>query len=98
MVGDLDAGQLDALDRWRASTDTELYELRDPGLLKLFCGSDPVPLAETQLEGHKQRLRSYEELAEQEMTPGMRLALEAGMAHEREYVRFWSDVREGRRG
>jgi DNA-binding PadR family transcriptional regulator len=91
-----DAG-LNALDRWRASTDTELYELRDPGLLKLFCGSDPVALAETQLERHEQRLGTYEELAEQDMTPGMRLALDAGTAHEREYVRFWSEVREGRR-
>ncbi len=89
---------LEALDRWRGATDTELYELRDPGLLKLFCGSEPVALAESQLQRHEQRLGTYEQLAGQEMTPGMRLALEAGMAHEREYVRFWSEVREGKRG
>jgi hypothetical protein len=29
------------------------------------------------------------------MPRGIRLALEAGLAHEREYVRFWSLVRDG---
>ena len=86
---------LEALDRWRASPDTDLYELRDPGLLKLFCGSEPVALAETQIERHEERLSAYEQLADQDMTEGMRLALEAGIGHEREYVRFWSNVRRG---
>ena len=30
-----------ALEEWRADPDADLYELRDPGLLKLFCGADP---------------------------------------------------------
>src|SRR6266480_4282632 len=29
-----------ALREWRADPNTDLYELRDPGLLKLFCGAD----------------------------------------------------------
>jgi PadR family transcriptional regulator, regulatory protein AphA len=85
-----------ALKGWRDDPNTDLYELRDPGLLKLFCGADPATLAEAQLARHEQRLRSYQELLVQsDMTNGMRLALEAGIGHEREYVRFWSRLREG---
>jgi DNA-binding PadR family transcriptional regulator len=86
---------LQELERWRSSPESDLYELRDPGLLKLFCGADPSALAARQLEVHERRLASYEQLArpEEEMSPGMRLALEAGLGHEREYVRFWSAVR-----
>jgi PadR family transcriptional regulator AphA len=80
-----------ALARWRRDPETDLYELRDPGLLKLFCGADPGPLAREQLERHEQRLRSYLQAAEQAQIPeGARLALEAGIGHEREYIRFWS--------
>jgi DNA-binding PadR family transcriptional regulator len=85
-----------ALERWREDPSTGLYELRDPGLLKLFCGADPVALAEVQLERHEQRLELYSELHKQgELPAGMRLALEAGIGHEREYVRFWSRLRRG---
>jgi PadR family transcriptional regulator, regulatory protein AphA len=83
------------LREWRADPNTDLYELRDPGLLKLFCGADPASLAEKQLERHERRLHSYEELLEQtDMAEGIRLALESGIGHEREYVRFWSRLRE----
>jgi PadR family transcriptional regulator AphA len=91
----LSAAGRKALRGWRADPRTDLYELRDPGLLKLFCGADPAPLAETQVERHERRLHSYLELLDQtEMADGMRLALEAGIGHEREYVRFWSRLRE----
>jgi PadR family transcriptional regulator AphA len=84
-----------ALREWRSDPRTEVYELRDPGLLKLFVGADPAALAETQLEIHERRLHSYEELrAHTDMSEGMGLALEAGIGHEREYVRFWSRVRD----
>jgi PadR family transcriptional regulator, regulatory protein AphA len=87
-----------ALDEWRGDPDTGTYELRDPGLLKLFCGADPQPLAAAQLEHHQRRLSVYETLAsEGELADGMRLALEAGIGHEREYVRFWTRVRETNR-
>jgi PadR family transcriptional regulator, regulatory protein AphA len=84
-----------ALRAWRDDSETELYELRDPGLLKLFCGADPASLADAQLERHQRRLHSYEELlAATDMSEGVRLSLESGIGHEREYVRFWSRVRE----
>ena len=80
-----------ALRAWRDDTETELYELRDPGLLKLFCGADPATLAEAQLERHQRRLHSYEELlAQTDLAEGAKLSLESGIGHEREYVRFWS--------
>jgi PadR family transcriptional regulator AphA len=83
----------DELDRWRSEPTGELYELRDAGLLKLFFGADPKSLAPPQLEAHTERLREYEELLKQgrEMNApaGMIHAVECGIGHEREYVRFW---------
>jgi DNA-binding PadR family transcriptional regulator len=91
----LSAAGRKALRAWRDDPETELYELRDPGLLKLFCGADPASLADAQLERHQRRLHSYEELlASTDMSEGVRLSLESGIGHEREYVRFWSRVRE----
>jgi PadR family transcriptional regulator AphA len=82
-----------ALREWRSDPQTEVYELRDPGLLKLFCGADPAALAETQLELHERRLHAYEELRDHtDISGGMLLALEAGIGHAREYVRFWTRV------
>ena len=81
-----------ALSRWRAEPAGELYELRDEGLLKLFFGADPVKLAEAQLEAHTGRLAGYEALMAElggYMPEGQRLALEAGIAHEKDFVRFW---------
>jgi DNA-binding PadR family transcriptional regulator len=84
-----------ALREWRSDPKADLYELRDPGLLKLFCGADPAPLAEAQLERHERRLHSYQERLEQtDISEGRRLVLEAGIGHEREYVRFWSRVHQ----
>lgn len=83
------------LDEWRRQPPGGMFELRDPGLLKLFFGADPAQIAEAQLEAHRERLKEYEALHEAgagQMTDGMRLALESGMGHEREFVRFWSAV------
>jgi len=86
----------EALDRWRAEPTSELYELRDAGLLKLYFGADPAKLADDQLEAHKEKLREYErQLAEcrrLKAPPGTIHAIEAGIGHEREYVRFWSKL------
>lgn len=86
----------EALDRWRSEATTELYELRDAGLLKLYFGADPGELARRQLDTHKRKLKEYEDqLAECERVETPRavlLALEAGVGHEREYVRFWSKL------
>jgi PadR family transcriptional regulator AphA len=83
-----------ALDAWRAEGTSELYEVRDAGLLKLYFGADPAKLAERQLEAHRGKLEEYErqlEACERARTPeGIRLAIEAGIGHEREYIRFWA--------
>ncbi len=87
-----------ALRDWRAEPTDELSELRDLGLLKLFFGADPAKLASVQLEAHKRQLREYEELRAADSGEGPRgpwLALDAGIAHERIWVRFWSDVSRG---
>jgi PadR family transcriptional regulator, regulatory protein AphA len=86
-----------ALERWRSEPTGALEELRDPGTLKLFFGADPAPLAAAQLEAHRRQLLGYERLHEgaAEMPRGMRLALEAGIGHERESVRFWSQLLTG---
>ena len=92
----LSAAGRKALRAWRADPNTDLYELRDPGLLKLFCGADPASLAEAQVERHERRLHSYQELLDQtDMSDGMRLSVESGIGHEREYVRFWSRLKGG---
>jgi DNA-binding PadR family transcriptional regulator len=93
----LSAAGRKALRAWRADPNTDLYELRDPGLLKLFCGADPASLAEVQVERHERRLHSYQELLDQtDMSDGMRLSVESGIGHEREYVRFWASLQDGR--
>jgi PadR family transcriptional regulator, regulatory protein AphA len=96
-----------ALETWRSEperTDSDRRELRDEGLLKLFLGVDPGKLAGEELQAHEARLRSYEELhaaaaaavaaaaADEDVPQGPLLALQAGLGHEREYVRFWKTV------
>jgi DNA-binding PadR family transcriptional regulator len=86
------------LDRWRAEPTGDLYELRDAGLLKLFFGADPRKLAPRQLEAHETKLREYEqqlvECREAGLPEGVLHAIEAGIGHEREYVRFWRRIGE----
>jgi PadR family transcriptional regulator, regulatory protein AphA len=81
------------LDRWRAESTSDLYELRDAGLLKLFFGADPSKLAPKQLEAHEEKLGEYEAQLEEcrgiNAPDGIIHAIEAGSGHEREYVRFW---------
>jgi DNA-binding PadR family transcriptional regulator len=83
-----DAGSA-ALDAWLATPATGMVELRDPGLLQLFFGADPKPIADVQLVLHERKLAEYEALARNDMSDGARLALESGIGHEREWVRFW---------
>jgi PadR family transcriptional regulator, regulatory protein AphA len=91
-----DAGRA-ALDAWRSTPSADVYELRDTATLKLFMGADPAPLAQAQVAAHGARLAEYEtmhaEICSQPDAPeGMRLALELGIGHEREFVRFWSQL------
>ncbi|MBA2505147.1 MAG: PadR family transcriptional regulator [Thermoleophilaceae bacterium] len=78
-----------ALEQWSSEPAEELYEHRDLGVLKLFLGGDPAALAEAQLALHEAKLAEFEETARLEMPAGMRLALESGIGHEKEFIRFW---------
>jgi PadR family transcriptional regulator, regulatory protein AphA len=86
-----------ALQQWRDEPASELYELRDAATLKLFFGGDPAKLAVAQLEAHKRRLAEFEELRKgaDQLPEGQRIALECGLGHEREFVRFWKRVAAG---
>ncbi len=81
-----------ALEAWRDEPTDDLYELRDASTLKLFFGGDPAKLASTQLEAHRRRLKLCEQLLASlpETQRGPRTAIECGIGHEREFIRFWS--------
>lgn len=83
------------LARWRREPTEELPELRDPGLLKLFFGADPRALAEARLQAHRRKLGEYRarrKLDSGDEPRGVWLSLDAGIGHEREWVRFWSQL------
>jgi PadR family transcriptional regulator, regulatory protein AphA len=84
------------LREWLGRPVEQLAELRDPGLLKVFFGADPAMIAEGQLEAHQAKLDKYEALEESfrdvEIPEGARLALRAGIVHEREFAKFWSSL------
>lgn len=86
----------DALAAWlTAQPADELPEIRDIGLLRVFFGADPGPIAATQAAAHRAKLREYEELDKALDGAGMsgpQLALRAGIAHEREWVRYWAEL------
>ncbi|HXS46724.1 MAG TPA: PadR family transcriptional regulator [Solirubrobacterales bacterium] len=86
-----------AMDEWRDEPTNQLSEIRDLGLLKLFFGADPPKLASTQAEAHREKLEEFEQSESEvpEMPPGMRLALDLGIAHERVFMRFWSQIAAG---
>ncbi len=82
----------EALVAWLATPATGVTELRDPGLLQLYFGAEPRPLAATQVAVRERQLAEYEALhaaSGAAMPEGVRLTLEAGIAHEREWLRFW---------
>jgi PadR family transcriptional regulator, regulatory protein AphA len=83
-----------ALEAWRSEPSGELEQVRDPATLKLFLGGDPVKLAQAQLEAHRRQLLAYEELKDgmSDAPDGWSLALEAGIGHEHEFIRFWSKL------
>jgi PadR family transcriptional regulator, regulatory protein AphA len=86
----------ETLDAWRSAPSDSLYELRDASTLKLFFGGHPAALAAGQLEAHGRRLEEYEALLEykQHLPRGQLLALECGIGHEREFIRFWERIGE----
>ena len=83
----------EALERWLSEPTSELEQVRDTATLKLFLGGDPQQLAPTQLQAHRAQLETYEQIYGSyvgDAPQGWRLALEAGIDHERAYIRFWS--------
>lgn len=85
----------EALDEWVGAPTAEFTELRDLALLKLFFGADRRSLAEAQLDMLRHRLEDYEAMktADPGTEPrGPWLALEAGIGHVRESIRFWERV------
>ena len=85
-----------ALDDWRREpTAASLGELREPSLLKLFFGADPVAIAEAQLPAHRAKLGEYEAIRDgmpANVPPGPRLALEAGIRNEHNMIAFWEEL------
>ena len=85
-----------ALRAWLDEPTGDIYELRDPGLLKLAFGSDARALARAQLPVHEERLQRFQEIHQVMESSGapieQRLVVESGIGHEREYVRFWKRV------
>lgn len=87
------------LEEWRDEPTDVSCELRDPSVLKLFFGGDPVRLAEAQVSAHKSKLEELEAAHGAAGFPrGMILAAELGMEAERVAIRFWSRLLEERRG
>lgn len=82
------------LEGWLAQKPAETYELRDEAILKLFFGADPLAIAEQQIPQHEARLSYYESITDltDVLTDGQRIALEIGLGHEREYLRFWKSL------
>jgi len=88
----LTASGRNALDEWRTEPATEVPELRDLGVLKLFMGADPQALGEAQAAAHERRLEAYYEIRklDQGLEPrGPWTALDCGIQYERHMIGFW---------
>jgi DNA-binding PadR family transcriptional regulator len=84
-----------ALGDWRTDATTELAELREPALLKLFFGADPKALAATQVPANRARLAEYEAIRDSmpdDVPDGPRRALEMGIRFERAAIAFWEEL------
>jgi DNA-binding PadR family transcriptional regulator len=93
-----DAGRR-ALKDWRAQPTDAIPELRAPALLKLFFGADPAELAPPQIEAHRRKLAEYEAIRDSipdSVPDGPRLALDAGIASERQQILWWEQLAAGR--
>lgn len=84
-----------ALAQWRAEPTDAIPELRAPAVLKLFFGADPRELAPVQVDAHRRKLAEYEELRHSmpgSVPEGPRLALDSGIAHERQQIAWWEGL------
>jgi PadR family transcriptional regulator, regulatory protein AphA len=86
-----------ALEQWRTESTSELAELREPALLKLFFGAEPRALASVQIPANEARLAEYEAIRESmpdDVPPGPRQALEMGIRFQRAAIAFWRELAE----
>lgn len=84
-----------ALTAWRDEPAETPVELRSLATLKLFFGADPQRLAGQELAMHRAQLEEYLRFEQLDaLLPGQRLALEMGIGHEREFIRFWEEQLE----
>ena len=84
-----------ALEEWRKEPATEIPELRDLGVLKLFMGADPQTLGKAQAEAHERKLQEYYEIRKLDgghEPRGPWIALDAGIQYERQMIRFWRQL------
>ena len=88
-----------AFEDWLQEPSSEMPEIRDIGLLKLFFGEalsseSVVALARAQEQAHLEKLSTYEELERTipEMATFGRAALQAGFSFERAFIEFWSEI------
>ena len=84
-----------ALERWRSEAATDLAELREPAVLKLFFGADPGALAAGQIPANRARLAEYEAIRDSmphDVPAGPRQALEMGIRVERAAIAFWEEL------
>jgi DNA-binding PadR family transcriptional regulator len=84
-----------ALHDWRTEATTDLAELREPALLKLFFGADAAALAAVQIPANRARLAEYEAIRDSmpdDVPPGPRQALDMGIRFERAAIAFWEEL------
>jgi DNA-binding PadR family transcriptional regulator len=88
-----------ALEEWLLEPTSEAPQIRDIGLLKLFFqgmleSENVVALARAQEQSHRDKLAVYEELERRipEQAAFGRATLQAGLAFERAFVEFWSEI------
>ena len=91
-----DAGHA-ALRQWLATPTSELPEIRDIALLKLFFGAHAEPgqiagLAAQQREAHRARLALYEALSQPADPSPAAATLGLGLSFERAAIAFWTTI------
>jgi PadR family transcriptional regulator AphA len=85
-----------ALREWLKVPVNDLGELRDHAMLKVFFGAEAKMIAAGQAAAHKAKLDEWETLKENlagiDIPEGVRIALEAGLVHERGFAEFWASL------
>jgi PadR family transcriptional regulator AphA len=77
-----------ALEQWRASAELTPPQLREEGVLKIFAGADPIPIARSRRDWHRAKLTELEAYLEavegdDPAWDGVRRSLQVGVAYNR---------------